>query len=148
MRFSVPSLKRGSWQYIGGMAISVVQLGTPRGKNEGIRVGTVRRPPRGVRKEDYAKLDFYDVWLPQIAPSAKLVSWIKGGPITAARWKQFEKQYLHELASPENQRLLDLLAALSKGTDFAIGCFCHDESQCHRSILRAVLAKRGAVIRG
>ena len=129
------------------MAISVVRLGTPRRKGEGIRVGTVRRPPRGVRKTDYAKLDFYDVWLPQIAPSAKLVSWIIGHPLTASSWKQFEKQYLHELASPDNQRLLDLLAALSQETDFAIGCFCENENQCHRSILREVLAKRGAVIR-
>jgi uncharacterized protein YeaO (DUF488 family) len=130
------------------MAISVVQLGTPRVKGEGLRVGTVRRPPRGVRKTDYAKLDFYDVWLPQIAPSAGLVSWVKERPITAARWKQFEKRYLHELASPDNQRLLDLLAALSKDTDFAIGCFCENEGQCHRSILKKVLAKRGAAIRG
>ncbi len=130
------------------MAISVIRLGTPRGKGEGIRVGTVRRPPRGVKKTDYAKLDFYDVWLPQVAPSAELVSWIKGRPMTAASWKQFEKRYLRELASPDIQRLLDLLAALSRQTDFSIGCFCENENQCHRSILKTVLAKRGAVIRG
>ena len=129
------------------MAIRVVRLGVPRGKDEGIRVGTVRRPPRGVKKTDYAKLDFYDVWLPQLAPSAKLVSWIKGSPMASSRWKQFQKQYLHELASPDNQRLLDLLAALSKGTNFAIGCFCEEESRCHRSILKEVLVRRGAVVR-
>ncbi|HTP60301.1 MAG TPA: DUF488 family protein [Spirochaetia bacterium] len=129
------------------MAISVVRLGTPRGKNEGMRVGTVRRPPRGVKKTDYARLDFYDVWLPQLAPSATLVSWIKGHGITPANWKQFQKQYLRELASPDSQRLLDLLAALSRDTDFAIGCFCENENECHRSILRAELEKRGAVIR-
>ena len=129
------------------MAISVVRLGTPRRKDEGIRVGIVRRPPRGVRKSDYARLDFYDIWLPQIAPSAKLVSWIKGHSFTASSWKQFQKRYLHELAAPDNQRLLDLLAAFSKETDFAIGCFCENEDQCHRSILREALAKRGAVMR-
>jgi uncharacterized protein YeaO (DUF488 family) len=100
-----------------------------------------------VKKTDYAKLDFYDVWLPQLAPSAKLVSWIKGSPMASSRWKQFQKQYLHELASPDNQRLLDLLAALSKGTNFAIGCFCEEESRCHRSILKEVLVRRGAVVR-
>jgi uncharacterized protein YeaO (DUF488 family) len=128
------------------MAITVVRLGSPRKANEGIRIGTVRRPPRGVRKEDYARLDFYDTWLPQLAPSAELVSWIKKGPNTASRWKQFEKRYLHELSTPDNQRLLDLLAALSQGTDFSIGCFCEDESACHRSILKKELAKRGAAV--
>jgi len=129
------------------MAISVVRLGTPRGKNEGIRVGTVRRPPRGVKKTDYAKLDFYDVWLPQLAPSAKLVRWIKAHGITPASWKQFQKQYLHELAAPDTQRLLDFLAALSRETDFAVGCFCENENECHRSVLKAELKKRGAAIR-
>jgi uncharacterized protein YeaO (DUF488 family) len=129
------------------MAVRVVQLGTPRKKNEGIRVGTVRRPPRGVRRTDYARLDFYDIWLPQLAPSAKLLSWIKGRPDMASSWRQFEKQYMRELSSPDNQRLLDFLSALSKGTDFSIGCFCEDESKCHRSILKKVLAKRGALIK-
>jgi len=128
------------------MSIRVIRLGTPRDAGEGIRIGTVRRPPRGVRKEDYARLGYYDVWLPQLAPSAKLVSWIKGRPDIAASWKQFEKQYLRELSSPDNQRLLDLLSLLSRGTDFSIGCFCEDESVCHRSILRKELAKRGALI--
>lgn len=126
------------------MAIRVVQLGSARGKDEGIRVGTVRRPPRGVRKTDYARLDFYDVWLPQLAPSAMLLSWVKGRPDLASSWKQFEKLYTHELSSPDNLRLLDFLSALSKGTDFSIGCFCEDESRCHRSILKRVLTKHGA----
>ncbi len=129
------------------MAIRVVRLGSPREKEEGIRIGTVRRPPRGVRKTDYARLDFYDVWLPQLAPSAGLVSWIKKHAGTAAGWGQFEKRYVRELSAPDIQRLLDFLAALSKGTSFSIGCFCEDETSCHRSILKRVLARRGAVIR-
>ena len=128
------------------MAIRVVQLGTPRDSGEGIRIGTVRRPPRGVRKEDYARLGYYDVWLPQLAPSARLLSWIKERSDLAASWKQFEKLYLRELSSPDNQRLLDLLSLLSRRTDFSIGCFCEDERVCHRSILRKELARRGAVI--
>lgn len=128
------------------MAIRVIRLGTPRDRKEGIRIGTVRRPPRGVRKEDYARLGYYDVWLPQLAPSARLVSWIKGRSDIVASWKQFGRQYLRELSTPDNQRLLDLLSILSRGTDFSIGCFCEDESICHRSILRKELAKRGAVI--
>ena len=126
------------------MAIRVVQLGTPRRKNEGIRIGTVRRPPRGVRKTDYAKLDFYDVWLPQLAPSAQLVSWIKRSPDTAASWKQFEARFFRELSSPDAQRLLDLLAALSRTTHFSIGCYCEDENKCHRSFLKKALAAHGA----
>ncbi len=129
------------------MSIRVVRLGSPREKGEGIRVGTVRRPPRGIRKTDYGKLDFYDVWLPQLAPSAELVGWIKKRPDTPASWRRFESRYLRELSSADNQRLLDFLAALSKGTDFSIGCYCEDERKCHRSILRKVLLQRGAVIR-
>ncbi|HUI70372.1 MAG TPA: DUF488 family protein [Spirochaetia bacterium] len=129
------------------MAISVVRLGSPRGKDEGTRVGTVRRPPRGVRKTDYARLDFYDVWLPQLAPSAKLVSWIQKSPDKASSWKQFERQYTREMSTPDNARLLDFLVALSRQTNFSIGCFCEDESKCHRSILRKLLEKRGASLR-
>jgi len=129
------------------MAISVVQLGSPRGRDEGIRVGTVRRPPRGVRKTDYARLDFYDVWLPQLAPSATLVSWIKKRADLATSWKQFEREYVREMSTPDNARLLDFLSALSRKTDFSIGCFCEDENKCHRSILRKLLEKRGASIR-
>jgi len=129
------------------MAIQVVQLGSPRDGNEGIRIGTVRRPPRGVRKVDYAKLDFYDTWLPQLAPSAELVKWVRTNKDTIANWKLFEKWYGQELSSHDNLRLLDLFAALSQGTDFSIGCYCEDERKCHRSILRKMLLKRGALIR-
>jgi uncharacterized protein YeaO (DUF488 family) len=128
------------------MAIRIVQLGSPRQRNEGTRIGTVRRPPRGVRKEDYARLDFYDTWLPQLAPSAGLVNMGRTRAQTAAGWKQFEKKYLRELQSPDNLRLLDLLCALSRQTDFSLGCYCVDEKTCHRSILRKVLAARGASV--
>ena len=130
------------------MAIRIVQLGSARTANEGVRIGTVRRPPRGVRKTDYARLDFYDTWLPQLAPSAQLVGWIKKRPHTAEGWRLFEKKYTHELFSPDNMKLLDLLAALSKKSDFSIGCYCQDETRCHRSILGKVLAQRGALVRG
>ena len=129
------------------MAISVVQLGSPREKNEGIRIGTVRRPPRGIRKEDYSKLDYYDIWLPQLAPSSDLFRKAKKMTSTASSWKEFERQYIHELSSPDNIRLLDLLAAFSKVTDFSIGCYCEDESRCHRSILRRVLQERRASLK-
>ena len=128
------------------MAIRIVRLGSPRKRSEGIRIGTVRRPPRGVRKADYARLDYYDTWLPQLAPSARLLSWVRTCPDISSCWKEFEARYVHELSSPDNQKLLDLLAVFSKGTDFSIGCYCEDEAACHRSILRKVLARRGAVI--
>src|SRR5690349_5754940 len=120
------------------MAISVVRLGSPRGRREGPRLGTVRRPPRGVKKRDFAKRDYYDVWLPDLAPSAPLIS-------TAHRdWKKFVKRYRQEMRGQEH--LLTLLALLSQETDFAVGCYCEDESRCHRSILRAILAEHGATI--
>ena len=129
------------------MAIRVVRLGSPREEGEGVRVGTVRRPPRGVPKADFAKLDYYDVWLPQLSPSAQLVTWIKSNQVTPSNWRRFEQRFLHELATPDTQRLLDLMVALSKSTDFSIGCYCEDESACHRSVLKKVLKDRGAVIR-
>ena len=125
------------------MAISVVRLGSPRKPNEGLRLGTVRRPPRGVPKSEFAKRDYYDVWLPTLAPSQELV--------TAAlhshddkSWKAFERKYRAEMNKPEAARLLDLLAALSRQTSFSLGCYCENEARCHRSILRALLAERGA----
>jgi len=129
------------------MAIRVIQLGSPRDRNEGIRVGMVRRPPRGVSKADYARLDYYDIWLPQLAPSAGLVKLAQAGKNDVARWKLFEKRYIRELSSHDNLRLLDFLSALSRGTDFSIGCYCEDESKCHRSILKKILAQRGALIK-
>ena len=125
------------------MAISIVRLGAPRGKNEGLRLGTVRRPPRGVPKKDFAKLDYYDVWLPELSPSQPLVSFALKAR-DARAWNTFVRKYRAEMRRPEPSRLLDLLAALSHRTNMAVGCYCVDESRCHRSILRALLAERGA----
>jgi uncharacterized protein YeaO (DUF488 family) len=129
------------------MAILVVQLGSPRKQNEGIRIGTVRRPPRGVRKEDYSKGDYYDLWLPQLSPSSDLLEKVKRMPPTASSWKAFERQFVHELSTPDNIRLLDLLAAFSHVADFSIGCYCENESRCHRSILKKMLKERNASFR-
>jgi uncharacterized protein YeaO (DUF488 family) len=128
------------------MALRVVQLGTPRKPGEGLRLGTVRRPPRGVRKEDYARRNYYDVWLPELAPSAPLVSFALSEPWTDKRWAAYAKKYLAEMRQPAAQRLIALLAALSKGTDFTIGCYCEDESRCHRSLLKRLLAEQGATM--
>ena len=116
--------------------LQVVRLGSPRKKGEGLRIGTARRPPRGVRKEDYARLDYYDVWLPELAPSQKLLARARSQP-----WKSFEKSYRREM---KGQRLLELLARLSHHADFSVGCYCEDEARCHRSILRALLEEHGA----
>ena len=119
------------------MAIAVVRLGSPRGRSEGPRIGTVRRPPRGVRKQDYAKLDYYDAWLPDLAPTAKLVKLAQSGD-----WKKFVRLYRGEMRA--RSRVLDVLAALSQSADFSVGCYCEDESRCHRSILRQILREHGA----
>ena len=126
------------------MPIRVVRLGTPRLGHEGFRLGTVRRPPRGVRKEDYASRNFYDLWLPELAPSAPLVSWLSSEPTTAKRWASFEKRYLREMTSPAAQRLIALLALLSSQTSFSVGCYCEDESVCHRAVLKKLLIEAGA----
>ena len=123
-----------------------MQLGSPRAENEGLRLGTVRRPPRGVRKEDYARLHYFDVWLPELAPSAPVVSWALAEPFTPARWAKYEKTYRREMSQPSPKRLLQLLAALSKGTDFSVGCYCEDETRCHRSILKELLVEQGATL--
>ena len=128
------------------MPVQIVRLGTPRKKNEGLRIGTVRRPPRGVRKDDYARLDFYDVWLPELAPSAELFSWITSEPITDARWVKFAKKYEREMREPAAQRLISMLAALSKTTQFSVGCYCEDAGRCHRSLLAKLLDEHGATI--
>ncbi len=127
------------------MAVRIVRLGAPRQRGEGLRIGTVRRPPRGVPKSRYAKDDWYDVWLPELAPSAAAVK-IAQGAETAKAWAGFERRYRAEMKAPERQRLLDLLAALSKDTDFSVGCFCAEESHCHRSVLRELLKEHGAVV--
>jgi len=126
------------------LTLRVVRLGTPRRRGEGVRLGTARRPPRGVRKSDYARLNFYDVWLPELAPSQKLVGWALSQPWTQARWKKFARSYLREMSEPRAQRLIELLAALSKDTNLSVGCYCQDENRCHRSLLRELLAAKGA----
>jgi len=125
------------------MAIRVVRLGTPRSAGEGLRLGTVRRPPRGVPKSEYASRDFYDVWLPEVAPSEALVKQAQQADDDRA-WRSFERRYRAEMKRPEAARLLNLLAAFSHDTDFSVGCYCADESRCHRSILKALLRERGA----
>ena len=125
------------------MTVRIVQLGTPRARGEGLRIGTVRRPPRGVPKAEFASRDFYDVWLPLLAPSEALLK--RGQAATDARaWKQFAQAYRKEMAASEPGRVLDVLAALSKQTDFSMGCYCADAQRCHRSLLRELLAERGA----
>src|SRR4030095_13324018 len=126
------------------MAISVVRLGTPRQRNEGLRLGTVRRPPRGVRKQEYAKRDYFDVCLPELAPSAPLVSFALSQPFTARRWAAYRRRYRREMRQPAAQRLIALLAALSSQADFSVGCYCEDASRCHRSLLKELLAEHGA----
>jgi uncharacterized protein YeaO (DUF488 family) len=128
------------------MSIRVVRLGSPRGPDEGLRVGSVRRPPRGVRKEEYSKRDFFDVWMPELAPPANLVSWALSEPFTAKRWARYEKAYRSQMGKPAARRLISLLAALSHQTNFSVGCYCADETKCHRSILRDLLAEAGARI--
>jgi uncharacterized protein YeaO (DUF488 family) len=127
------------------MGIRIVQLGSARGKGEGLRIGTVRRPPRGVPKTDYASRNFYDVWLPELAPSESLVKQAQTAADQRA-WRAFERKYRSEMKRPQAARLLDLLAAISKDTNFAVGCYCADESRCHRSVLRTLLAEHGAKV--
>lgn len=127
------------------MAIRIVRLGTPRQPGEGPRLGTVRRPPRGVRKADYAKLNYYDVWLPALSPTADLVRQALSSTDEAS-WRRFDRRFTAELKEPDHAHLLDTLAALSHVADFSIGCYCENEQRCHRSILRRELKRRGAEI--
>ena len=127
------------------MTVHVVRLGSPRRAGEGLRIGTVRRPPRGVPKSAFASGNWYDVWFPNLAPSAPLVK----AALDAANekeWASFVRRYRAEMAAPEAARTLDLLAALSHKADFSVGCYCEDEARCHRSVLRALLQKRGAKV--
>ena len=128
------------------MAVRIVQLGTPRERGEGLRIGTVRRPPRGVRKEQYAARDFFDVWLPDLAPSQTLVRWVMAAPLTPKRWAAFSRRYRREMRQPAARRLLTLLTALSAEANFSVGCYCEDETRCHRSVLRQLLIEQGARI--
>jgi uncharacterized protein YeaO (DUF488 family) len=125
------------------MAVRIVQLGSPRANNEGLRIGTVRRPPRGVPKSEFASRNYYDVWLPNLAPSDQL---LKAGRSAKDEtdWRSFIKRYRSEMNRAENSRVLDLLAALSHQANFSVGCYCDDEQHCHRSVLRQLLAERGA----
>ncbi|CAE6706191.1 hypothetical protein R70006_00985 [Paraburkholderia domus] len=128
------------------MSISIVQLGSPRAADEGVRIGTVRRPPRGVPRAEFATRDYYDVWLPNLSPDAELVKEAKA-VASDAEWAAFAKKFRAEMNSSDTSKVLDLLAALSKTTHFSIGCYCEDENRCHRSILRQLLNERGALIR-
>ncbi len=128
------------------MAIRVVRLGSPRLPDEGLRIGTVRRPPRGVPKAEFAKRDFYDVWLPTLSPSAETVK-LGLSADTDRDWARFIKRYRAEMAKPEPGAILNLLAAMSKHANFSVGCYCEDESRCHRSVLRELLRERGATLK-
>jgi uncharacterized protein YeaO (DUF488 family) len=128
------------------MSVRVVRLGTPRFPDEGLRLGTVRRPPRGVPRSEFSSRDFYDVWLPDLAPSQTLLSWVTSQPLTQARWQRFVREYRKEMRAPAIQRVIGLLAALSSRTNFSVGCYCEDETRCHRSVLRRLLSDAGAVI--
>jgi uncharacterized protein YeaO (DUF488 family) len=128
------------------MAIRIVRLGSERAKDEGVRIGTVRRPPRGVLKSQFASQNWYDVWYPALAPSAPLVKAALQSQ-TEREWRTFVRKYRTEMAKPDSSRTLDLLAAMSKHGNFSVGCYCEDESRCHRSVLRALLIERGAEIR-
>jgi uncharacterized protein YeaO (DUF488 family) len=128
------------------MSLRVVRLGSPRTPGEGLRIGTVRWPPRGVRKSDYAARGYFDVWLPELAPSAPLVSYALSRPLTDARWATYARRYRREMREPAAQRLLALLAALSARTNVSVGCYCEDEGRCHRSLLKDLLVEQGAEI--
>jgi len=127
------------------MPISIVRLGTPRKAAEGVRLGTVRRPPRGVAKADFAKLDYYDVWFPNLSPSAELVREALAAEDEKA-WLAFKRKFKREMSEPDRSRDLDVLAALSHQTNLSVGCYCQEESRCHRSILRELLMERGAKV--
>lgn len=127
------------------MSVRIVKLGTPRQRDEGVRIGTVRRPPRGVPKGEFARQNWYDVWFPNLAPSVETMK-LGQQAQTPAQWAAFIKKYRAEMAVPDASRALDVLAALSHHGQFSVGCYCEDEAQCHRSVLRALLRERGAEI--
>jgi uncharacterized protein YeaO (DUF488 family) len=147
-----PRISRPDWVFaryrhdeiVKGMAIRIVRLGSTRHPKEGLRIGTVRRPPRGVRKAEYASHNYFDVWLPELAPSSPLVSWALSEPFTPERWASYKRNYRREMLRPAASRLIGLLAALSSQTDFSVGCYCLDESHCHRSLLKELLIEQDA----
>jgi len=128
------------------MAITIVRLGSPRERDEGLRLGTVRRPPRGVLKDEFASRDFYDVWLPNLSPSAEVVKEAQSAKDDKG-WLAFKRKFRVEMNSSETSKVLDLLAALSHQTNMSLGCYCEDEARCHRSVLRELLMERGAEVR-
>jgi uncharacterized protein YeaO (DUF488 family) len=127
------------------MPIFIVRLGTPRKPGEGLRIGTVRRPPRGIPKSDFARLDYYDVWFPNLSPTAELVKEALGAA-DEREWAAFRRKFRHEMSAPDRSRELDLLAALSHRASLSLGCYCPDESRCHRSVLRELLLERDAEV--
>lgn len=129
------------------MAIRIVRLGSPRAKSEGTRIGTVRRPPRGVPKERFASENWYDVWFPTLAPSVETIKMGQAAR-TPAEWARFARKYRAEMAAPDASHALELLATLSHRTNLSVGCYCEDEAHCHRAVLRDLLAEKGAAIEG
>jgi uncharacterized protein YeaO (DUF488 family) len=127
------------------MAVRVVRLGSPRAADEGVRIGTVRRPPRGVPKAEFASQGWYDVWFPNLSPSVETMKRAQAAQ-TPAQWAAFAKKYRAEMSMPEHARTIDLLATLSRQTNFSVGCYCENEAHCHRSVLRALLVERGATL--
>jgi uncharacterized protein YeaO (DUF488 family) len=128
------------------MTVRIVRLGTPRAKNEGVRIGTVRRPPRGVPKREFARRDYYDVWFPTLAPSLATMK-LGLAAETPAQWAKFARKYRSEMAKPDPSHAAQVLAKLSHHTNFSVGCYCEDESRCHRSLLRGLLIEKGANIK-
>ena len=127
------------------MAVRILRLGSDRAEGEGLRIGTVRRPPRGVPKAEFSSHNWYDIWFPNLAPSIETMKLGKS-VATDKEWQAFEKKYRAEMATPENSRTLDLLAALSRQTNFSVGCYCENEARCHRSVLKRLLMEKGAEI--
>ena len=127
------------------MSVLIVRLGSPRSPGEGIRIGTVRRPPRGVPKAELASQNWYDVWFPTLAPTAETLK-VGLAATTPAQWTAFTRKYLAEMATPAARDALTLLAVLSHRTDFSVGCYCEHEARCHRSLLRQLLIQRGAQV--
>ncbi len=125
------------------MSVRIVRLGSPRAPDEGTRIGTVRRPPRGVPKSEFARQNWYDVWFPNLAPSVETMK-LGQEATTPAQWTAFTRRYRKEMAAPEASHALALLAALSKESNFSVGCYCEDEAHCHRSVLRELLTGQGA----
>ncbi len=127
------------------MAVQVLRLGSDRAKGEGLRIGAVRRPPRGVKKAEYSSQNWYDIWYPNLSPSAETMK-LGRNVKTDKEWRAFEKKYRSEMATPDNSRSLELLAAMSHQTNFSVGCYCEDETRCHRSVLKQLLIEKGAKI--